>query len=113
MDRLAIGKKYRLESQPPVHFQAQATFFIYLLPGKRGAIQLKKRVASLAYLVEHPLSKREVVGSNPTGGSLTYGNEEKEVPRLTPLTPDTFHQTPCPGRLNRGHLTLDTLPRTP
>ena len=25
-------------------------------------------IASLAYLVEHPLSKREVVGSNPTGG---------------------------------------------
>ena len=25
MDPLAIGKKYRLESQPPVHFKAQAT----------------------------------------------------------------------------------------
>ena len=24
--------------------------------------------ASLAWLAEHPLSKREVVGSNPTGG---------------------------------------------
>ena len=99
VDRLAIGKKYRLESQPPVHFKAQATFFIYLLPGKRGAIQLKKRVASLAYLVEHPLSKREVVGSNPTGGSLTYDNEEK------------FHALPWTP--HPGHLPPDTLPWTP
>ena len=28
VDRLAIGKKYRLESQPPVHFKAQATLFV-------------------------------------------------------------------------------------
>ena len=29
---------------------------------------IKKSRASLAQLAEHPLSKREVVGSNPTGG---------------------------------------------
>ena len=33
--------------------------------------------ASLAYLAEHPLSKREVVGSNPTGGSLIIHREYK------------------------------------
>ena len=44
VDRLAIGKKYRLESQPPVHFKAQATCFVilFLFSGKRIAIQLKK-----------------------------------------------------------------------
>ena len=29
VDRLAIGKKYRLESQPPVHLKTQATFSFF------------------------------------------------------------------------------------
>ena len=40
VDRLAIGKKYRLESA--CAFKAQAIFFIFIFSGKRLAIQLKK-----------------------------------------------------------------------
>ena len=32
-------------------------------------------LADISLLVEHPLSKREVVGSNPTGGSMAIATD--------------------------------------
>ena len=44
-------------------------------PGIRPATVGGDGSASLALLAEHPLSKREFVGSNPTGGFLDMGGK--------------------------------------
>ena len=50
-----------------------------------------KSSASIALLVEHPLSKREVVGSNPTG--VTFCDWMQEMP--DPLTTVGIGSTPA------------------
>ena len=51
VDRLAIGKKYRLESQPPVHFKAQATLFVIFLICPIEAANYKATITIFFYTV--------------------------------------------------------------
>ena len=46
-------------------------FFLHLFSSSGWELGTPGAAASLAELAEHPLSKREIVGSNPTGGFLT------------------------------------------
>ena len=71
--------------------------------------------ASLAQLVEHPLSKREVVGSNPTGGFSPLPGAgcgrcltRAPLPLLPPGACDTICGAQAPARVTLARLCADT-----